>query len=351
MKRIISKGLCALLAAVCALSCNPSAVLSSSSENGLEGPTGQILLRLSFPKADTRAPLSQCLENRISSVQVLVFDQESGRLENDRYQLLDQPADDGCAITLTSLVGSKLIWAVVNAPRITDAASALQLSALLSDLAHNATDCLVMSGFAQEVPVAKSTPGKLETATEITVPVCHLAARVCLDSIEADFTGSALEGAIFQVKAVYLKNVVGKVCLDGSACPSLENDGNWYNLASESAVLAAPERIRALTYDTGAQMPCALYAYPNTGTLLSTRLVVKAHLGGTTVSGAVDRDSYYVFTLPPLERNRIYRISRIGISIEGKPDDGSDSLTEAGKLESNVQVQDWDGTTLLEYEL
>lgn len=311
---------------------------------------GQLRVKLFLPHDGTKSSLAQCRESRMTSVQIFVFDQASGRRETDRYWKPETPESDSLELSLTTLTGNKLIWAVVNAPRITSAPDSAQLSALTSSLADNAPDRLVMSGRVRNIPVTEMTPGTGSPVSEVLLPVRRLAAQVSLASVSADFRNTSLEGASFTVEALYLKNVVGKLQLDGSACaPGTE--GLWYNLERESNVLAAPENIRALTLDSAPALPCAWYVYPNPGDVHPTRLVVKAHLGGTAISGAVDRDCYYVFTLPALERNHRYHISQIGITLEGKPDDNDDQLTEAGIAQASVHVQDWDGTTSLEYAL
>ena len=362
----------AVLLAACTQSPAPNKDLSA--ENGL----GTLRVTLSDPSAGTKALQSTFRESAINSLQVFVFDQESGKRETDRYESPVRDANGTYSMTLTTLTGTKQVWAVVNAPRVSGIPDVETLRKSLSDLADNSPVSLVMSGWKTGVEVLENDPnasGALEPS-HADIGVRRLGARIALQGVTVDFTGTELEGARFTIKALYLKNVLGKARLGQDSCEEPIEKGlaaNWYNLFRQSAVTAAPAAIQALTLDSALSLECntagtsrelgyAWYVYPNPTTSADdhtagndlprmTRLVLQAHLSGTAVGGSLDEDCWYVFSLPDIQGNHIYNVSDIRITLRGKPDDDDDTTTTSGKLSASVEVQDWSGTTSLSYDL
>ena len=49
--------------------------------------------------------------------------------------------------------------------------------------------------------------------------------------------------------------------------------------------------------------------------------------------------------------NHKYVINRITITSMGKPNDDTDAVIVSGKAQISVSVQDWNGTTILNYDI
>ena len=49
--------------------------------------------------------------------------------------------------------------------------------------------------------------------------------------------------------------------------------------------------------------------------------------------------------------NHKYVINSITITSEGKPDDTNDGVLISGRAKINVSVQDWNGTSVMNYEI
>ena len=101
-----------------------------------------------------------------------------------------------------------------------------------------------------------------------------------------------------------------------------------------------------------------LFAYPNrtggdshSGSFdqRKTRLGIKAHVQKDGVTPAGGIDTYYIFDLPVLQSNRVYRVSNVHITMLGKDDDDSDADLQAGKLSPVITVDGWTNTDPLTY--
>lgn len=353
---------------------------------------GNVSIRLSLPGNATKARTEDYELEQISSVQVFIFDRATKARETDKYETVYPVAGGSYSTSFTVRTGEKIVWAVVNAPRLHDVETEDDLKQKISPLEQNAIDKLVMTGFNDTVNVKETnanTPGsgvgQKDYVEAVDIDVYRLGARITLQSIMIDFTDTELQYGRFTLTGLYLKNVVGKVCMDGSSASEdldLGESTCWYNLFNQTAVSAAPEAVRHLTADMPISQLCetdgsvtylagdpeedndtgySWYVYPNPSTAaddesdgqpVRTRLVVKGHLNGTSLGGELDEDTYYVFTIPgPIERNYIYNISRLTITMKGKPNDNDDTLTTAGKVEATVLVQDWEGAEDLSYDI
>jgi hypothetical protein len=278
------------------------------------------------------------------------------------------------------------VYVLVNHDRITKfkphTTSVENFEAELTDLSMNTPSSLVMSG-KNTVTVGKyGTNGSAGTDGQIqsvNVYVKRLAAMVVLDKLNVDFRGTNLEGATFTVQQIYLKNVVGKALLGvngltGTASSTVlplpitddqhTNYTYWYNKGTLEA--GAP----AVTFETdmgvscnvtGADTPLSrhLFAYPNrtdadsheeTFEQRHTRLVIKAHVKAASSYSNLDNDTFYVFDLPKLTANNVYRITSVKITMLGKDDDTKDEDIQAGRIEPAITVDPWNGTTTLTYD-
>ena len=147
----------AILAAFCAVSCNKSHPGSDLLPEQQEASYGNVRISLNT-SADQAAKVlsSSAVETRINSVQVFIFNKASGKRETDRFENVSGNVSDSYTMTLTSLTGEKVVWAVVNSPRITNVATLDALKQKVSDLGENTVDNLLMSGFNENVLVRET---------------------------------------------------------------------------------------------------------------------------------------------------------------------------------------------------
>lgn len=363
------------LAAMLLASCNKNAQRLETPEQAVNQAAGNVTVSLNtLENPSTKAISGNAAESKINSVQVFIFNKTSGKRETDRYEQVSGTVSGTYTMTLTSLTGLKEVWAVVNSPRITGVENATALKQKVSDLSENSITNLLMSGCNENVNVQETnanTASQASVVTNAAINVCRLGARISLNNLTVDFTNTELEGADFTVTGLYLKNVVGRVCMDGE---SSGIDLNWYNMGNQTNVQAAPAAIQALTKDMPLSIACSSagspasigyswYVYPNATTAAQdtyadggaaprrTRLVIKAHLSGTSVGGALNEDTYYVFSIPEINRNYAYTINSLNITMRGKPDDNSDAPTDSGALSATITVQGWQAEQPLEYNL
>ena len=337
----------------------------------------------------TKSAYADRKDYQISSVQIIVFDGQN-RMETDYFTTVT-PTDDPVSVEISTFTGPKNVYALINHERITLGKDRLMAAFenTLSDLNENSPTNLVMVG-RNQVVVNEYDKNKDPDAEpqEVNIYLKRLAAMVVLDKVTVDFTGTALEGATFTIQEMYLKNVVGKcyLGLDGytnshnknvAPYPLEEEDtddvDNWYNVITKQAT-GAP----AVTVDTqemslsnvsggdGNTVSRCLFAYPNPITTDShkaynpsaslewearkTRLVIKAFVSKSPVITNPGTNTYYVFDMPVLEANHIYRISNIKITALGKDSDNTDDNLQAGKVNPNMITDDWTPTTTMSFE-
>ena len=343
--------LLAALAILAAASCQKTNVPQSA--------TGNLIVQLGEEPV-TKAADNSTAENQVNSVQLFVFD--GGNLETDLYK-----TGSATSYTLTTGIGDKVVYAIVNAPRLKYTTKAA-LEEGLSDLKENAANGLVMSG-KESVTVSEYKTGSATPAT-CTVNVKRLASAIQLASVTTQFEGSTLEGSTFTIKEIYVKNVVGKAPYGVSAVlteDQKKDAGNWYN---KLKLDTTPLTVTYDAFDPGLAVTAAkplnvnhtLYVYPNASTADNgsattftprpTRLVIHATITSQDSHRDVsinNQDYYYTFDLPALEANKKYKVS-VTISMLGKTSDTDDTKTTAGMATPTINVQDWDQTIELNYQ-
>ena len=363
-------------------SCNKSAPAPEAAQSTV--PDASITVNIGMENEGTKAPTSLVKDYLINKVQVFVFD-NTDKLETSYFEG-SLTKNNSHSVKIATFTGPKTVYVLVNHDRITKfkphTTSVENFEAELTDLSMNTPSSLVMSG-KNTVTVGKyGTNGSAGTDGQIqsvNVYVKRLAAMVVLDKLNVDFRGTNLEGATFTVQQIYLKNVVGKALLGvngltGTASSTVlplpitddqhTNYTYWYNKGTLEA--GAP----AVTFETdmgvscnvtGADTPLSrhLFAYPNrtdadsheeTFEQRHTRLVIKAHVKAATSYSNLDNDTFYVFDLPKLTANNVYRITSVKITMLGKDDDTKDEDIQAGRIEPAITVDPWNGTTTLTYD-
>ena len=410
----------AALSALTVFSCKKDIVLNNEEIVGENN--GVILVNLFDAAApDTRSSVKLAdYEEVITSAQVFVFSNGAntvlgtadGELETDKY--VTMTASGSTSMTLTTAIGSKRIWAIVNAPRLTNITKEADLKAATSSLRENYFEQVTVAGETRRglvmagavgytsgknaiaiapgnVTVSKYTVGS--AAQSIEIPVYRLGASIQLKKVTVDFRSTSLKDKPFVIKKIYLKNVVNRVALDGTATgnAALSSQANWSNQIKYNGgnwLTIGTTDIKDLIYDkdnfgtdgllcnnAGGETLIAdnannggyYYVYPNATTEDNngdtwaprrTRLVIHATIGGV--------DSYYPVSIadphnyaegldaaekvPNIVGNRQYIINHITITSKGKPHDNDDKEPETGMVEGNITIADWAGNTLLEYD-
>jgi hypothetical protein len=120
------------------------------------------------------------------------------------------------------------------------------------------------------------------------------------------------------------------------------NDGN--------PLYVAVNYNRVSTHDDGSACITTGDSHADTFNQRHTRFVVKAHVKAAAGYSDFDGDTFYVFDLPVLVANNIYRITSIKLTMLGKDNDDKDDDLQAGKIQPTITVDPWNGTTNLTYE-
>lgn len=406
-KSFILACFCALAFGLVACNKNPQPVELNDSV-----PTGSIALFMETNNGSSATKMAgdatvTALESNIGSLQVFVYygandpalGQVEGYKETDKFFTYTGSAVERTEV-ITTTVGTKRVYVVANAPRIYNANTETELKNSVIGLGSNTfvTDKgMVMvgaSGYtstdtginvtASNVTVNPySTQAGTASVTTIPIKLNRLAARIELQNVKVDFRGTDLEGKAITIKDIYLKNVPNAVHVTGQNADLLSIETNWSNRIRPDAGLAAD--IKALIFSSlnksdvdvaGADTPINqfFYCYPNNVTTdvtsdtwapRRTRLVLSTMIG--------DQPSFYPFSIAAPENfvpsgstepatntnpshitivgNHKYVINRITITSMGKPNDDNDAILVSGKASINMSVQDWNGTTILNYDI
>lgn len=351
--------------------------------------TGALVVSVSTETKNTKATSTLVDEFAVNTLQVFVFDAVTGKFETGKYE------SNTKTMTLSTLTGAKHVWAIANAPKINLDKDALEsvLASRISNLGENTITGLTMVGVSApanpgsipftpgSVTVSAYTVGVTETITAIPINLYRLGARISLEKVTVDFSGTSLEGKSFSIRDIYLKNVVNGLRFDGQPA-ELTDASYWTNRVSDHAPNGgnyyqdmAGNNVASLISDKGLSLEAAstdgsspltvnkyLYVYPNPRTEDShavtwsprrTRLVIHAVIGG-------DIHTYYQFDVPPagiasatdkvILNNHTYDISNIKITMLGKDNDDDDNATEIGKASITVTVSDWSENYIVTYE-
>ena len=314
----------AALAAMTLVSCNEKTIDLPQSADGMAE------LEVSVPVAKTKVSGTPSGEDKVSNLQIFVFDKQSGALEA-------YGSADASTLKLTCLPGNKDIVALVNAPSQSGIATLSELQSKTSKLSENSTGKLVMSGQLTKELAASSN--------SVTINVSRLAAKVTLLSVKNQMTLEANRNKAFVVTAVYLINVAGDRTYLTSSAP-----GSWYNkmkyeTGSPSFLYDSPKA--TLAYGKTYSTQHYFYCYPNptstdanggTWSARKTRLVVEATLGGETC--------YYPVTLADVAQNTEYTVS---LTVTRPGSSSPDIPVSTNEATFTVTVQDWkDGSDYVE---
>ena len=379
-----------------AVSCNKSGESASYAPETNESK-GMLNVRIGVPEEETKAlaNIDNVKDFRINSVQVFVFNHNghptdgSDPMETDYYYVPDSPVSSDISVTVNTTTGTKIIYVVVNRNRMyRERGVSYTLADFedeLADLSENTFSGLLMVGKNEiDVEPFDKNVNPSQAAQEMEIYVRRMVAMVKLSGITVDFSHSSLSGGTFQITGMYLKNAVGRARMalngytdapgDEGVVPFMplstaqyNNGNNWYN--KMTLVSGCP----AVLLDNGCSETCnttgtttsinrCLFAFPNatsadsfstssTWVARHTRLTIKANVECHANDMDSNEETFYTFTLPPLESNKVYNIQNIHITQMGKPNDNTDTELSGGQLTPVISVDAWDSDVInLTYE-
>ena len=260
----------------------------------------------------------------VSNIQFFVFDGEV----LDAYKKITS----GTSTTMTVKTGTKTIWAVVNAPDVSNVTTLTQLKAVSSTLANNGTYFVMVGSDSAEVPVEGDDP--------ISIEVKRIASRVIVKQVTANFSNPAYAAMSCKLVKMFLINAPGDINLELTAAPTV-----WYAQRAYESVTGLNDFLSTTggnhELNTSAfETDCYHYCYPNptvgdssssTWSARHTRMVIEVLLGSETF--------YYPVTLPVLEPGKSYEIENLTITRKGSSDpDVPVSLSEA---DFEIEVKNW----------
>ena len=273
--------------------------------------------------APTRATdVTYASESRVENLQVYVF--HEGKLEDYRN------AGEAMLAQLTATSGIRTVWALVNAPVISDILTEEELRSRVSRLSENRTDAFVMTG---------STTQELTDGGTVPVTVKRIVSRVSIGKITTAYQ-YALASESLTIDGIYLINVAADNNYAVNGTPSawvnqLRHKDNAYDALLYDAVNQRLGNGESHTKEH------VFYPYPNPTEAASyadnwtprhTMLVVEVTFQG--------KKGYYPIELPVLERNKTYVIDEL--VVKHRPGEEPYKPLETGDATVQITVNDWE---------
>ena len=316
--------LAAVAATLCTVACNKELTTAK-----VETPSEAVQLADLTLSIVGNAPATKSADadfdddhSEVSNVQFFVFDGEV----LDAYKKIGSAT----STTMTVKAGDKTIWAVVNAPDISNVTTLTQLKAVSSTLLNNASN-FVMVG---------SNTGTVPSEDPIEIEVKRIASRVVVKKVTAAFSNPAYASMSCKLVKMFLINAPGDINLELTSAPT-----TWYAKRAYEAVTGLTDHLSTsgsnYELNTSAfEAECRHYCYPNptvadsqstTWSARHTRMVIEVLLGSETF--------YYPITLPVLEPGKSYEIENLTITRKGSNNpDQPISLSDAT---FEISVKNW----------
>lgn len=319
--------LAAVATTLCTVACNKELPGQAGNENI---PTEAIqMAELKLSVVGNGSPVTKSSDadfdedhSEVASIQFLVFDGEV----LDAYKKVTS----GLSTSITVKTGEKTVWAVVNAPDISNVTTLTQLKDVSSTLLNNASN-FVMVGY---------NTGTVPSEDPIEIEVKRIVSRVVVKKVTAAFTNPAYASMSCKLVKMFLINAPGDINLELTSAPT-----TWYAQRAYEAVSGLTDflstsggnhELNTAAFDTD----CYHYCYPNPTTADSqsstwsarhTRMVIEVLLGSETF--------YYPVTLPVLEPGKSYEIENLTITRKGSSNpDQPISLSDAT---FEISVKPW----------
>lgn len=280
----------------------------------------------------------------IKDMQVFVFDQASGQIDNCARQMFSPAKTSSATLSeaMNCTSGVKEVWALVNWPvdLTTSGAAVLSVTDLKSrtaNLSDNAADALIMTGSVSSQDF--NAPVKA-----VSVPVSRLCAAVVLKSVVNQMLVPSYQDKV-SISGAFLMNVPAVQRVDGSieASSSASPTDHWMGFYARptSALLNESFSATPIAYGTSPATQHTFYTFSNnfSGVLgngsekSSTYLKVEIVVNGQT--------KYYPVLLPALERNKKYEVTLTINHISNITDPASWALVSGTSLNATVSVSDW----------
>lgn len=301
-----------LVAASALVACSKAQTITP--EEDLHGGRCELTVKLPQNFATKATGQTAANESMVQNVQIFVFRSSQGADNGvldacvsagfDSPLSFDASSASYSGLSLSCTVGSREVWAVVNASEDYTADGSVATKSALLAKAASLSDCapskLLMTGSL----AANLNPGS-ET---LSISVRRVCASVVLESVKNDMMAPAYrKSGSFKVKNVYLINVPGKTNLALTSAPSSLEDGDWYARlkaetdASRSALIVDRQSAVVLDYGNSYTTPHTFYSFANdcrpskslSWSPRATLLVVEASYG----DGSFSKDCYYPITL------------------------------------------------------
>ena len=316
--------LAAVAATLCTVACNKELTTAK-----VETPSEAVQLADLTLSIVGNAPATKSADadfdddhSEVSNVQFFVFDGEV----LDAYKKIGSAT----STTMTVKAGDKTVWAVVNAPDISNVTTLTQLKAVSSTLLNNASNFVMVGSDTATVP----------SEDPIEIEVKRIASRVVVKKVTAAFSNPAYASMSCKLVKMFLINAPGDINLELTSAPT-----TWYAKRAYEAVTGLTDHLSTSganhELNTSAfETECRHYCYPNptvadsqstTWSARHTRMVIEVLLGSETF--------YYPITLPVLEPGKSYEIENLTITRKGSNNpDQPISLSDAT---FEISVKNW----------
>jgi hypothetical protein len=318
----------AALAALCLASCNERLGDPKVSE----GSPVEVTVTVMGAPGTKATGTTYADESKVNSLQVFVFN------VNDREAYRSVSGAMSALVPATS--GERTVWAVVNAPDLSDKMTLLELKEALSALKDNARDNFVMTG---------SNTLELVDGGNVPVTVKRIVARVSVAKISTDLKDYR-ENYSVAIEGIYMINVAGDTKYEVGGDASVWINKLGHSDADFDSLLY--DRVEGVTVSNGHPYEAehAFYPYPNIHPLegesifdaewspRGSILVIEATM--YEEDGVTAHHGYYPVVLPAIGRNKTYSIEEVCIT--RLPGDVPYKPIETGETQVTITVEDWE---------
>lgn len=319
------------------------ALVSCNKESKTEVPAGKkVDVTVSIKGAPgTRATeVTYANEAKVNSLQVFVFNGD----DREAYRNVE----NAMSTLIPATSGERTVWAIVNAPSLSEVMKLSDLRAAATKLADNATDSFVMTG---------SVTQELVDGGNVAITVKRIVARVSVAKISTDFKDYRANWSA-SIKGIYMINVAGENKYDvGGEAASWVNKLKHEDVEYDALLYDALTDV-AIKNGTPYEKEHVYYPYPNiypmegqtqdfadTWNPRGSILVIEAELYDgdgkvIAINEAGQTVGYYPIVLPAIERNKTYSIEEVCIT--RLPGEVPYKPIETGETQVSISVSDWE---------
>ncbi len=306
-----------------------ASVLAACSEPTIDEPVKAeetVNLNIALSACETKV-VDDDREATINGYQLFVFG-DGGVLEN--YKNVSGTTQ----ISIGAFGGHKLIYALANAPSMSDVMDYADFCSRRSSIQDNLLEKMVMQGFT-----TVDVDGK---DMELVIPVERMVAKVSLVNVKNELDTYYREFE-FVLRRAYLINVAGDLPYghseDVDRAPTTWYNWRQFNATDNLTSLTSGSYDKIMVYGQSAPHQHHFYCYPNPTeedaysddrTPRRTRLVVEIELDGKTY--------YYPVTMPVLEQNTEYKVT---LTVKGLGSDNPDRPYHSNVAKVSIEVEDW----------